>query len=318
MLTPDEVIDIIAKKVPQGLVIPEHDHMGHHYRYKKTNQVFDSVTTKAGILDMPHLKKWAANQAVEHLDKNWNNITRANRKDHYKAAILAHEDVLKDAGNVGTQGHEAVDRYLQQWLDTKQRPTDIRDFIIGEDSRLWAITRSAELFMSEFEFIPIATELFVVSEKHEYAGQVDCIAFILKELEPGKEAYKEFYKPGTFPCDHEYDVFRQRHWRCKHCQRIVTPMLSIVDWKTSNSVDKAEYAMQVAAYYYAFREMTGIKPDQCVIVQLDKYKAKYNVVRIQNPTSAFRAFNHVGKVYGWLNDGVTKLYPYTPKDEIYI
>jgi hypothetical protein len=307
MLVPSEIKERIAQTIPQDLVTPEHDHMGHHYRYKKNNKVYDSVTTKAGILDMPHLKKWAANQSVEYLDRNWDRITRENKSDHYKAAILAHEDVLKDAGNVGTQGHEAVERYITEWLETDKRPADIRDFIIGEDSRLWAITRSAEVFMSDFEFMPIATELFVVSEKYEYAGQVDCIAIILKEMNPGEGA-----------CKHDYKVFRQKHYRCSACMRVVTPLLSIVDWKTSNSVDKPEYAMQVAAYYYAFREMTGIKPDQCVIVQLDKHKAKYNVVRIQDPISAFRTFNHVGKVYGWLNDGVTKLYPYTPKDEIYI
>ena len=314
-----ELRKIVKEKCPENLVLPEHDHTGHHYRYLKTNKVYDSVTTLIGILDMPRLKKWAANLAVEYLDRNWDVINKDNRKDHYKAALLAHEDVLNDAGDIGTQGHEAIERYLKRWIKTNIQPRDIRKFILGEDSRLWAIARSAEMFINDFEMIPIAAEVNVASEKYEYAGQVDCLAVLIKEVEPGNMELFE----GGHKCFNHYDnahtkKYRARFWQCGECGRVVEPIFSVVDWKTSNSVDKPEYAMQVAAYFKGLYEMTGLRPKEIIIVQLDKHKAKYNVVRVQNVPAAFRAFVHVAKVYGWLNNGVTKLFPYTPKREVYL
>lgn len=311
-----ELRKIVKEKCPDNLVLPEHDHTGHHYRYLKTNKVYDSVTTFMGILDMPRLKRWAANLAVEYLDRNWNIINKENKEDHYKAALLAHEDVLSDAGDIGTQGHEAIERYLKRWIKTNVQPPDIRRFILGEDSRLWAITRSAEMFINDFEMIPIAAEINVASEKHEYAGQVDCLAILIKEIEPAP------VEP-SYKCNHSYDTaktkkYRSRYWQCSECGRIVEPIFSVVDWKTSNSIDKPEYAMQVAAYYQALKEMTGLNPKEIVIVQLDKKKAKYNVVRVYNRPNAFRTFVHITKVYKWLNDGITKLYPYTPKKDVYL
>ena len=307
MINVQEIRKIVQEKCADNLVVPEHDHTGHHYRYLKTNKVYDSVTTLNGILESKRLKRWSANMAVQYIDRNWNIINKDNKNDHYKAAVLAHEDVLHDAGDIGTQGHKVVEKYLLKWIETDRKPEDIRKFIVGTDSRLWAITRSAEMFINDFEIIPIAAEINVASEKYEYAGQLDCLAILIKETKQGSKAF----------CKHNYGKFRSKYWKCSECGRIVEPVFSIVDWKTSNSIDKPEYAMQVAAYYQAFYEMTRLRPKEIVIVQLDKYKAKYKVVRVNNRPQAFRTFAHVAKVYKWLNDGVTKLYPYTPKKDIF-
>lgn len=310
-----ELRRLIAEKIPKSLIVPEHDHMGHHYRYLPTNQVFDSVTTKGGILDNPRLKRWAANLAIQYIDRNWNIIASSqNRDNHYKAALLAHEDTLQDAGDIGTQGHGAIDRYLIRWIETGEQPADIRDFIVGEDARLWAITRSAEMFMNDFEMVPIASECFVASPRHQYAGTLDCLAYLLKDKQPGIElpsAVKHKCEWGQ-PCKNS------RYWKCGHCERVVEPILAIVDFKTSNSIDKPEYAMQVAAYHYALKELTGLNPKELVILQLDKYKAKYNTALVQDRYSAFRTFKHVCNVYDWLNNGISKTLPYTRKKEVYI
>jgi len=311
MLSVAELRKIVKEKLPPSLVIPEHDHLGHHYRFVPTNKVYDSVTTKTSILENPRLKRWAANLAVQYIDRNWKTITSENKDNHYKVAVLAHEDELQDAGDIGTQGHHAIERYLKRWIDTNIQPDDIRKFILGEDARLWAITRSAEMFIKDFEMIPIASELYVASARHEYAGQLDCLAVLLKE-----------YSDGNKPHDCiKWDVpksLKTKYWQCGECNKIVQPILSIIDFKTSNSVDKPEYAMQVSAYYYALKELTGLKPKELIILQLDKDKAKYNVVRIQDKYSAFLAFKHVGKVYSWINNGISKLLPYSPKEEIFL
>jgi len=316
MLSVPELRQIIKEKIPSSLVIPEHDHLGHHYRFIPTNKVYDSVTTKTSILENPRLKRWAANLAVQYIDRNWKTITPDNKDDHYKAAILAHEDELQDAGDIGTQGHHAIERYLKRWIDTNIKPEDIRKFILGEDARLYAITRSAEMFVKDFEMIPIAAELNVASARYEYAGQLDCLAVLIKEMEQGKEIGQHecvnHYSPANTP------QYRAKYWQCGECGRIVKPVFSVVDWKTSNSIDKPEYAMQVAAYYHALWEMTGLRPEELVIVRLDKYKANYEVVRLQDRPAAFRAFKHVGKVSAWINNGVSKLLPYSPKDEIFL
>lgn len=308
---------LVKEKLPSSLVTPEHDHRGHHYRFLPTNKVYDSVTTKTAILDNPRLKRWAANLAVQYIDRNWNVIHNAsNREDHYKAALLAHEDELQDAGDIGTQGHGAIERWLNRWIDTNEQPNDICKFIIGTDARLWAIARSAEMFANDFQMIPIASELYVASPKHEYAGTLDCLAVLLKEINPG---IKEMF--GSHKCDWgmpEARAYKAKYWQCSHCKKIVEPFLSIVDWKSSNSIDKPEYAMQVAAYWQAVMELTGLRPRELVIVRLDKDKAKYEVMRLQDRPSAFRAFKHVTKVYDWMNNGVSKLLPYSPKKEVYI
>lgn len=314
-----ELRAMVKEKLPTSLVIPEHDHMGHHYRYLPTNKVYDSVTTKSGILDNPRLKRWAANLAVQYIDRNWNVIASShNKEDHYKAAVLAHEDELHDAGDIGTQGHQAIERYLQRWIDTNIKPADIRKFILGEDSRLWAITRSAEMFINDFGMIPIASEIFVASPRHEYAGTLDCLALLLKERSPGTKAMF-----GEHQCIESWGEpteksLRAKYWQCSECGRVVEPVFAIVDWKTSNSIDKPEYAMQVAAYWQALVELTGLRPKELVIVRLDKDKARYEVMRVQDRPAAFRAFKHVTKVYDWMNNGVSKLLPYSPKKEVFI
>jgi hypothetical protein len=272
----------IAERIPPELVVPQHDEYGHKYRHVPTNQVFSSVTTKTAILDNERLKRWSARIAVEYIDRNWQiiNSSKTEEKErHFKAAVLAHEDELKDAGDIGTQGHGVIERYLNRWIEKGEQPDDIRRFIIGQDARLWAIARSAEKFCKDFDVIPVVSELRVCSIKHKFAGTLDSLMLVKKG-----------------------DKY----------------IFAIVDWKTSNSVDKPEYAMQVSAYWQAFYEMTGLRPSELIIVQLDKDKMKYNCVRVIDRPKSFRAFKYVCQIYDYINDGMSKLYPFTPKREVFI
>ena len=325
-LTVEQIQSVIKDKFLPGLVVPEHTSDGHFYRETVQNVVYPSVTTKAGILDAPHLKKYAARLAVEHLDKNWDNITPENKESFYHAAIMAHQDVLEDAGGVGTEGHHVIEKYLVDWMRSGKRPNDITKFISGEDVRLHAITRSAQKFCIDFNVVPIASELLVVSHKFRFAGTLDSLMMVARPIKKGNGSCDN--QPGMFGEErkpHEFygsaNPLRWNEMNCNHCGLQVVLEFALVDWKTSNSIDKVEYAMQVSAYNRALWEMTGgkdggLRVKHIFIVRLDKEFAKYQVMKVVHYPSAFRAFAHCSKVWDWLNDGTEKLTPLIQKERI--
>ena len=309
-----DIRQVIGIKCPNGLVVSEHTDTEHFYRHTGIDELYPSVTTKKSIIDEggSRLKRWAANLAVEYIDRNWNKITPANKAEHYKAAVLAHEDMFEDAGLIGTAGHKVVEKYLKEWIETGVKPVDIRRFIEGEDARLWAITRSAELFFNDFEVIPIASELKVASIKYKFAGTLDCLFLIPKIIREGKER--------TLICNHQWMGYSSKKKidceQCFKCDAKRKWLLVLVDLKTSNSIEKTSYAMQTADYWQGIYEMTGLKPKEIIIVRLDKEKMKYEVMRVINRVKAFRTSRHVDKIYDYIYDGVSKMLPYNLKKEI--
>lgn len=301
-----QIRELIAAKIPANLVVPEHTSEGHFYRHSETKQVYASVTTKCGILDNPHLKKWSARLAVEYLDQHWQQVTPDNKNEFYKAAIMAHQEEFEQAGDIGTQGHGIVDTYLGEWMKSGVQPKDIRTFVTGEDYRLYAITRSAEMFCNDFNVEPVASELFVCSTKYRFAGTLDSLMMISRVI-----------KLGDTHCAHDWwqtnTGARSGRHECIKCGRSIIKEFALVDWKTSNDIDKSEYAMQVSAYAKALYEMTGLKVKHIIIVRLDKNQAKYEVVRVASPAKAFTAFCHTAKVWEWLNNGEEKLPPLRPR-----
>lgn len=307
-----QVRDILKDKMPDGIVVPQHNERGHFYLHVPTGQLFASVTTKCGILDAPHLKKWAARLAVEHMLENRSVIMNGlseEREMLAKNAILVHQDHFEEAGDVGTRGHGVVDAYLQDWMATDSRPQDIRTFITETDSRVFAIARSAELFCKEWNVIPVASEMFIVSLKHKFAGTMDSLMMVLNVK-----------KNGVVPCGaHTFlsmSTTNPNKVQCIFCKLSGEYELAIVDWKSSNSIDKVEYAMQTAAYWQGIYEMTGIRCKRIYIVRLDKSQAKYEVRVLTDRVAAFNAFRHATHIYDWLNDGHEKLIPALPKQAI--
>jgi len=303
----------IREKIPSGTVVAEHTEFEHFYRHTPTNRLFASVTTKKSVIDEggSRLKRWAANCAVEYLDKNWKSITPDNKDEHYKAAILAHEEKFTDAGAIGTQGHGVVEDYLKAWIDTGTRPDDIRTFIKGTDMRLWAITRSAEKFCIDFGGIPIASELKVASVKYGFAGTLDSLFLMPKLIRLGKNGcphnWCRYDSPKKAMLEHCYHCDAKREW-----------ILTLVDWKTSNSIDKTAYVLQTSDYWQCLYEMSGLKCKEIIIVRLDKEKMQYEVLRVLDRAKAFKISRHVDKIYDYLYDGVSKLEPYKTKTIITI
>lgn len=331
-----EIKKIIAEKIPEGLVVPEHTHKAHYYRHVESGKLLASVTTMGGILESPHLKMWAANMAVEHIRREFKNIKPETEDGIYKAATLAHKDIFEDAGDIGTQGHNIIEDYLKTWIKYGEQPTDITHFIKGTDSRLWAITRSAEKFFNDYHIEPIASELFVASVKHGFGGTLDSLMMVKKILKKGKNLYytssatitQDEYKPGEITstnspprmerCKHDYwnSSTTKPRFKCQLCGEEIEMEFALVDFKTSNQIDKPEYAMQVSAYWQALYEMTGLRPKKLIIVRFDKKTCKYEVKVVAHRASAFRAFKHVSKVFGWLSEDGRKLLPIESKERI--
>jgi len=306
-LSAEEIRAVLDEKIGQDDVIADHDHTGHYYKYVPTGERFASVTTRNSILDSPHLKKWSAGLAVDHIDKHWEEVSENGgvSSDLKKAALMAHEDVLQDAGGCGTAGHEIIERYLLSWMENDKQPEDITKFITGEDSRLYAIARSALQFIDDFEAVPIASEMFVVNQKDGYAGTLDVLMMITKITKNGK-------------CNkHTWWTSTSGKMSCE-CGAKAKRVFALVDWKSSNSLSKPEYAMQASAYWYALWRMTGLRPEETIIVRLDKFQKKYEVVRVLDRVKAFNAFKQVAKVHDWLYSGESKTVPYTLKKQVFL
>ena len=312
----EEIQAVILQKIPKGRIVPEHTETAHFYRDTQTGNKFASVTTKSGILDAPHLKKWAARLAVEYYTANANSVTDIEKLKG--SAILAHQDQFQEAGDIGTQGHEIIEEYMNQWLISKRKPQSMRKFLYehrsqGRDTRLHAIARSAEMFFNDFFVEPIATELLVASNRHGFAGTLDAlgmVGLVTKEGVPSPEQLNESGK-----CPHSLWLLSrsQLKYECIHCGMQVIKKFCLIDWKTSNSIDKVDYAMQVSAYYQALWEMTGLRPKEIIIVRLDKNKAAYEIRRVVNRVAAFRSFKQLSKVYDWLSETGEKLEKFPPK-----
>lgn len=320
MLSIEHIKERLAQGIPKGIVVAEHNEKGHFYRHVPTNLLLPSVTTKSsGILDNPHLKKWAARLAVEYIEKNFDpNIPESSVSNLKDAAILVHQDEFEDAGGVGTQAHKVIENYLNDWIATGERPSkDITEYITVDDARIWAITRSAIKFMEDYSAIPIASELLVanVTEKtQKYAGTLDGLMLVIPPQGPCSQQSLPG-QPNTHVWGHR-STTNPLKMECGNCGLKADYKFALTDWKTSNSIDKPDYAMQVSAYWEALKKMTGLKPKLLLIIRLDKKQAKYEVRQVLNHGVAYNAFKRVAAVYDWLNDTSPKMVPMNQKEII--
>lgn len=266
-MNPQQVKKIILEKV-HGVWEAEHDSTGHRYRNIITGHLQRSVTTKLGVLNKPHLLKWAVRMGIEWLEKEGRFEKLSNehwRDEMVTGAQLAHVDVRDDAGGVGHEAHNSIERYINEWIATGTRPTDIRTFcdLTKEDQRATASARAVEAMFIKHNVVPIWSELLVGNVKYS-AGTLDFICF----------------------------------WEGK---------LAVLDWKTSNSVDKINYPLQVAAYVKFFEEMTGLKLKIVKIIHLSKDYDKYDRWDVPKIGNAYKAFKHLCALYDWMNSKDEKI-----------
>ncbi len=319
--TPEEVQALLRERIPEGLVVAEHTSDAHFYRHTPSGLLLPSVTAITGLMPAPHLKKWAVGIGIDYLEGQLEAGLTLNgqtgiSKELRSAIMMAHDDMFHDAGDIGTQGHKIIEAYLDKWMTTKNRPEDITSFIIGEDRRLWAITRSAQKFCHDFMAIPVASELLLANPKDGYAGTMDALMYLAFPIKEGMVPM-----PGMAMCSHEICQVNS-HWdrlECGLCGKKWQYELTLVDWKTSNTVFKDEYYMQATAYWKALKVMTGIASKRLIIVRIDKDVEKYEPIEVLDRAGTYRAFMGLRKAQAYLKrPEESKVFGFNKREQVAI
>jgi len=160
----------------QGVIKPDHSEHGHFYVLASGKRV-KSVTSK-NVLRADHLIPWAAGLAIDFLQvgDRWKELSGPNGEAYKKGAQLQYINIRDDAGDVGNKGHDVIEDWINEWINSGVKPSDIKTFVPNNSNyRIYAISRSAEAVFNKFEVIPIASELLVGSEKIETGGTLDML-----------------------------------------------------------------------------------------------------------------------------------------------
>lgn len=165
---------IIKEKV-EGVIVPEYTEDGHFYRFPD-GTLQPSVTTKLKIINKPHLLRWAIKKGIEYLEEQdrFSMLKDpATRNTAMVGAYEAHTVIRDDAGDVGHDAHEAVEKYIQDWMDTGNKPQDIREYFdMYADPRAIASARATERLLNKFDIQPVAVEISVGDVRYS-AGKLD-------------------------------------------------------------------------------------------------------------------------------------------------
>lgn len=169
----------IRDKIPQDYLQLKPNVPGHVYYSPNTGAEFLSVTTKLHIISNPIFANWRMNRALEFLFDNHDEITKENLKEWVDKAKAYPEEQFKAAGTFGTKVHAYIHSYFTQWILDNRQPNSILQFIDGtkgekeKDFRVWSALRSLEAWVKRNDYIPLASEIIVWSERYHVAGTMD-------------------------------------------------------------------------------------------------------------------------------------------------
>lgn len=273
-----DIQERIAAALPSGRVVPRHNENGHFYEVMPADDetfdlvadqegpIYPSVTGKLQILKDESLINYKMNQAIQYVFKKWQEFTQENVMEHLDLAARASQDILIDAGDIGTQIHDTRQRIFEEWIKTGNRPARFTDFIdpAMPDMRLRSAIRALEKFCIEERYTPIATELLLYSHVMKVAGTLDDIGIMKKIVRSGKP-----------DCKHE--VMSDR---CFNCDMKTKDVFVLMDLKSSNQF-KPHYWFQVALYYDMLSKLIGIKPQECFILKLSKEDGTYKIEKLR-------------------------------------
>lgn len=170
------LVEMVLDQKLHGKLEPAHDHEGHHYRFVESGIIVDSVTTKM-ILSKPHLAKWSARLAAEFVLQHREDIEKLGEQEIIKLASLAHEDNRDSAGDIGTRAHNIIEKYVNDWCATKEKPLNILKYKDPFDvPEVMSASRAAQRFFQDKKVTPLASELLVGDERMGVAGTLDLLA----------------------------------------------------------------------------------------------------------------------------------------------
>lgn len=206
MWNAQEIRDRIKTSIPEGSVITAHTEKGHFYKIMTPDKkgvvgnVYPSVTGKLQVIKDESLINYKKNQVLQYMFRNYKKFTDNNIMEHLSLAERVPEDILSDAGDIGTDIHDVREAIFSKWIETGTRPSDFLSFIPAEkvDVRIRSGIRALDKFCTDYNYVPVATELFVYSHKLRVAGTLDDIGlmkdgeFVLLDLKTSN-AFKDHY-----------------------------------------------------------------------------------------------------------------------------
>lgn len=282
----NQIRDKINSVFYEGRVIPCHTKYEHFYKDKEDGEIYPSVTGVLSIISKPYLKQWAVNRGVEYV-RDWAiNMPVINRIDLYdvlERSKTVHKERFEEASIWGTDGHDVVDRYVDQWIyRNKQSIESILDLAakdISLEGKCAAL--GAEKFFNKHTLFPIVSEKKILSKKHKIGGTLDSLWLI-------GEVHKN--RSGEKNCTHQWLEQNNGDVVCSQCGRHEKLSLILIDLKTSNQITTPEYALQISAYSSILSEMCGIKPKLHWILQLNKNKPDYTIGVVEDIPKHAKAF----------------------------
>ena len=266
-MTIDKIKKIIAEKV-DGIWESAHDGSGHRYRNTITGHLQRSVTTKLGVLSKPHLMNWAVKMGVEWLMKDERWKKLSN--EHWKDEMVSGAQLAHTdvRDNAGAIG--TVSHNMAERYINEWMSSGERP----QDIRSFAPPNYDPRSIASAR----AIEAWMVKND---------ITPVASEILVGNIKFSA----GTL--DLLYLDNKNR--------------LCLGDFKTSNAIDKNSYSMQVAAYKYFFEEMTGLKIYKSIILHVSKDYDKFDVYKVNNSTSAYKAFKNTCVLYDFMYSSKNKV-----------
>ncbi len=281
-LSADQIRIQINKTMPPGSVVPVHTNKGHFYKIMTPDKngvvgnVYPSVTGKIQILKDEGLINYKKNRVIDYVFAHYKEFNEQNIMEQLASAERVPEDILTDAGDIGTDIHDARERYFRNWIETGVRPSNTLDFIPPEnpDVRMKSALRALQSFVLGHQYVPIATELFVYSHQLKVAGTLDDLGLMKRVINEGDRG-----------CEHEIITEpRKNRYVCLKCDYKFKIQFVLCDIKTSNQF-KDHYFFQVALYYTMFYKLTELRPERCFILKLSKEDGTYKIEDLERPST---------------------------------
>lgn len=287
----DEIIARINEILPKGMVTPEHTKTGHFYKVhddKCNFPIYPSVTGKIQVLKDEGLINYKMNRAIESLSNFIFGLTTLPSMEEIskagERASRVSQDILEDAGDVGTRIHNLRQVIFEQWIATGERPQDFLSFIPAEeaDIRVTSALRALQLFCEENDYIPLACEVLLYSHKLGVAGTLDDLGLMRQILNEGDPICKH---DGSLVEKTSIMSDQKGRWTCMQCGYQYRYEFVLMDLKTSNQF-KDHYFFQVALYWWMFWQLLGVawKPERCFILKVSKEDGRYKIEDLLKPS----------------------------------
>jgi len=161
---------------------PDHDETGHWYGFN--GKKYPSVTGRLKILKDEALFNWKMNIAVNSIQSKWK-PNQAYSQDLIDAIITEAKALptitFESAGDVGRQVHDWREIWFQRLIDDNPIVTGF-DNKEGDDGAVISARRGLKKFMSDTQYQPLATELYVADPKLGIGGTLDDIGLLNDKL----------------------------------------------------------------------------------------------------------------------------------------